>query len=73
VDRGTGGALQKSGSNSLLKRFRLEVKNIAKANNLPDYWVSYDVKIDPVTFSAKDAKRPTSGIAKGEGAQPDEL
>ena len=64
---------KKSGSNSPLKRFRLEVKNIAKANNLPDYWLSYDVKIDQVTFSAKDAKRPIGGIAKGEGAHLDEL
>jgi plasmid replication initiation protein len=60
---------KKSGSNSPLKRFRLEVKNIAKVDNLPDYWVRYDVKTDQVMFSAKESKRSTNVIAKEEGVQ----
>jgi plasmid replication initiation protein len=60
---------KKSGSNSPLKRFRLEVKNIAKVDNLPDYWVRYDVKTDQVMFSAKESKRSTNGITKEEGVQ----
>lgn len=47
---------KKSGSNSPLKRFRLEVKNIAKADCLPDYGLRYDANTDQVMFYAKDAK-----------------
>jgi plasmid replication initiation protein len=63
---------KKSGSNSPLKRFRLEVKNIAKADNLPDYWVGYDVKTDQVMFSVKESKKPLGGSAKGEGTHSDQ-
>jgi plasmid replication initiation protein len=47
---------KKSGSNSVLKRFRLEVKNIAKVDSLPDYRVHYDANSDQVMFYTKDSK-----------------
>jgi len=61
---------KKSGSNSPLKRFRLEVKNIAKADNLPDYWVRYDAKADQVMFSTKEPKKLAASAMKPEVSQP---
>jgi plasmid replication initiation protein len=57
---------KKSGSNSPLKRFRLEVKNIAKADNLPDYWVRYEASTDQVMFSAKEPKKLAANAMKAE-------
>lgn len=64
---------KKSGSTSPLKRFRLEIKNIAKVNNLPDYWVCFDVETDQVMFSVKESKKPIISIPKGEGQPQPEL
>ena len=47
---------KKSGANSVLKRFRLEVKNIAKADSLPDYRIHYDANSDQVMFYTKDPR-----------------
>jgi plasmid replication initiation protein len=57
---------KKSGSNSPLKRFRLEVKKIARADTLPDYRVRYDETADQVMFYTKDAKALAKSIGVAE-------
>jgi plasmid replication initiation protein len=57
---------KKSGSNSPLKRFRLEVKKIARADTLPDYRVHYDDKADQVLFYTKDPKALAKSIGAAE-------
>src|ERR1700756_3196306 len=59
---------KKSGSNSPLKRFRLEVKKIARADTLPDYRIRYDETADQVMFYTKDATvlAKSVGMAKTE-------
>ena len=58
---------KKSGSNGVLKRFRLEVKNIAKADSLLDYRIHYDANSDQVTFYTKD---PKALAASMKGSEP---
>jgi plasmid replication initiation protein len=41
---------QKVGSSALLKMFRHNIKQLAKANDLPDYSILYDSDTDTVTF-----------------------
>jgi plasmid replication initiation protein len=41
---------KKSGSQGLLKKFRLNVKNIAESNHLPDYLITFDTESDNVSF-----------------------
>jgi len=41
---------KKSGSQSLLKKFRFTIKDIVKNNHLPDYYLELDEKKDLVTF-----------------------
>lgn len=41
---------KKSGSQSPIKKFRLIVRNIARHNHLPDYFIEYDEHEDKVTF-----------------------
>jgi len=41
---------KKSGSQSPLKKFRMNIKNIAKYNHLPDYTLTYNDDSDNVTF-----------------------
>ena len=60
---------KKSGSNSPLKRFRLEVKNIAKADSLPDYRLSYDPNTDQVMFYTKDPKALAASMKRAEAPQ----
>jgi plasmid replication initiation protein len=62
---------KKSGSNSPLKRFRLEVRNIAKADNLPDYRLRYDANADQVMFYTKDAKKLAASVKSSETSQSD--
>jgi plasmid replication initiation protein len=62
---------KKSGSNSPLKRFRLEVKNIAKTDSLPDYRLRYDANTDQVTFHTKDAKALGTNMKRSEPSPPD--
>ena len=62
---------KKSGSNSPLKRFRLEVRNIAKADNLPDYRLRYDANADQVMFYTKDPKKLAASVKSSETSQPD--
>jgi plasmid replication initiation protein len=62
---------KKSGSNSPLKRFRLEVRNIAKADNLPDYRIRYDANADQVMFYTKDPKKLAESVSRSETSQPD--
>jgi plasmid replication initiation protein len=60
---------KKSGSNSPLKRFRLEIKNIAKADKLPDYRISYDANTDQVVFYPRHPKSlATDDVASGAHA-----
>ena len=51
----------------MLKRFRHEVKNIAKADSLPDYRVHYDANTDQVMFYTKDPK----ALAESMNVLPD--
>jgi plasmid replication initiation protein len=62
---------KKSGSNSVLKRFRLEVKNIANADSLPDYRVHYDANTDQVMFYTKDPKALAASMKGYERASSD--
>jgi plasmid replication initiation protein len=62
---------KKSGSNSPLKRFRLEVKNIAKTDGLPDYRLRYDANSDQVTFYTKDSKALGANGKGSESSPPD--
>jgi hypothetical protein len=48
--------LKKSGSQSVITRFRQMVKHIAEHDHLPDYRVSFDEKTDNVTFFNRDNK-----------------
>jgi plasmid replication initiation protein len=48
--------LKKSGSQSVITRFRQMVKHIAKHNHLPDYHLVYDEGRDMVTFLNRDNK-----------------
>jgi plasmid replication initiation protein len=45
---------EKSGSNGPLKRFRLEVRNIAKADSLPDYRLHYEGNSDHVLHKGSE-------------------
>jgi hypothetical protein len=60
-----------SGSNGVLKRFRLEVKNIAKADSLPDYRVHYDANSDQVMFYTKDRKALAESMKSSEQVSSD--
>ncbi|BBI93008.1 putative plasmid replication initiator protein [Serratia symbiotica str. Tucson] len=44
----------KTGSTALLKMFRHNIKQLAKANDLPDYSIRYDVKADMVIFNNRN-------------------
>ncbi|CAK8741712.1 hypothetical protein SODG_005030 [Sodalis praecaptivus] len=44
----------KTGSTSLLKMFRHNIKQLAKANDLPDYSIRYDAKADMVIFNNRN-------------------
>lgn len=44
----------KTGSTALLKMFRHNIKQLAKANDLPDYSIRYDVKADIVIFDNRN-------------------
>ncbi len=47
---------KKSGSTSPLKKFRLNIKQIAKSKHLPDYLVAYDEENDLVIFYNRGPK-----------------
>ena len=55
----------------MLKRFRLEVKNIAKADSLPDYRVHYDANSDQVMFYTKDPKALAESMKGSEQVSSD--
>ncbi|CAK8741735.1 hypothetical protein SODG_005053 [Sodalis praecaptivus] len=44
----------KTGSTALLKMFRHNIKQLAKANDLPDYSLRYDAKADMVIFNNRN-------------------
>ncbi|HGJ5862713.1 replication initiator protein A [Arsenophonus nasoniae] len=44
----------KTGSTALLKMFRHNIKQLAKANDLPDYSIRYDAKADMVIFNNRN-------------------
>ncbi|MDR5971490.1 replication initiator protein A [Escherichia coli] len=58
----------KSGSSALLKMFRHNIKQLAKANDLPDYAVSFDVEKDTVKFTYRhyDPKKEQEAIWRTE-------
>lgn len=45
---------KKSGSQSQLKKFRLNIKNLVKHDHLPDYTLEYDETVDKVTFHNRE-------------------
>jgi plasmid replication initiation protein len=47
---------EKSGSASLLKKFRVNIKGLAESNDLPDYRITFDSKTDSLTFYNKGGK-----------------
>ena len=58
---------KKSGSQSPLKKFRMNIKNIEKHNHLPDYSVSYDEDSDTITFKNRSKwwdKKKSEGLQK---------
>jgi hypothetical protein len=48
--------LKKSGSQSVITRFRQMVKHIAQHDHLPDYRVTFDELTDQITFFNRDGK-----------------
>lgn len=52
---------QKSGSSDTQRKFRLNLKNLADSNELPDYRLTFDKEADVVTFYARG---PKGGQAK---------
>ena len=64
---------KKSGSNSPLKRFRLEVKNMAKADTLPDYRLHYDANTDQITFYTKDGRSLGASLKNSESLSTEEV
>jgi plasmid replication initiation protein len=44
---------KKSGSQGLLKKFRLNIRNLVKHDHLPDYSISFDEKKDKVIFTSR--------------------
>jgi plasmid replication initiation protein len=61
---------KKSGSNSPLKRFRLEVKNVERAESLPDYRLHYETDSDQVIFYTKDPKALAESMKRFESVAP---
>ena len=60
---------KKSGSTSLLKKFRFDMKSLAQSNELPDYRVLFDENTDMVTFysrGVKGAKALIGDMTKGK-------
>lgn len=60
---------KKSGSTSLLKKFRFDMKSLAQSNELPDYRVLFDENTDMVTFysrGVKGAKARIGDMTKGK-------
>ena len=55
--------LNKSGSQSDLKKFRLMIRNLAKHDHLPDYRVLFDAATDKVTFINRSEPAQTSDKA----------
>jgi plasmid replication initiation protein len=47
---------EKSGSASLLKKFRVNIKGLAESNDLPDYRITFDSKTDSLTFYNRGGK-----------------
>jgi plasmid replication initiation protein len=47
---------KKSGSNAPLKKFRLNIRQIAKSGHLPDYRIAYNEKLDQVAFYKEGPK-----------------
>lgn len=44
----------KTGTSALLKMFRHNIKQLAKANDLPDYTIRYDARSDMVIFNNRN-------------------
>jgi plasmid replication initiation protein len=58
--------LKKSGSQSVITRFRQMVKHIAKHDHLPDYRVVYDETTDQVTFRNRESWWENATPSDGE-------
>lgn len=54
----------KSGSASPLRKFRMNVKEIAKENRLPDYIMDFEEATDKVTFYSKNAREVAQAITE---------
>jgi plasmid replication initiation protein len=56
---------KKSGSLSLLKKFRYSIKEVAENNHLPDYEIIFDPEEDIVTFVNRDDQLQARALLKG--------
>lgn len=57
---------EKCSAGSHLRAFRASVKNIAVADNLPEYRMMYCSEKDQVTFYIRDAKKLIAAVASGK-------
>ncbi|MGP1954743.1 MAG: replication initiator protein A, partial [Arsenophonus sp. NC-QC1-MAG3] len=51
----------KTGSTALLKMFRHNIKQLAKANDLPNYGIRYDAETDMVIFNNRNLTSDQEG------------
>ncbi|HGJ5869555.1 MULTISPECIES: replication initiator protein A [Arsenophonus] len=54
----------KTGSTSLLKMFRHNLKQLAQTNDLPDYEVLFDPSTDKVTFKNRNRNTPQAEVSR---------
>jgi plasmid replication initiation protein len=64
---GLANLLKKTGSQSPLKRFRQMLRDLANFDHLPDYSVSFDTKMDMVTFRNRGTMLITTSVVAWEG------
>lgn len=64
--------LNKSGSQSPLKRFREMIRGLVAHDHLPDYSVSYEAETDRVTFRNREVSQAGMVIETWEGELPPE-
>lgn len=64
---GLANLLNKTGSQSPLKRFRQMLRDLADYDHLPDYSVSFEAETDMVTFRNRGTMLITSAVSTWEG------
>lgn len=61
---------EKCGVRSHIRAFRQQVSNIAEADTLPEYRITYNREKDQVTFYTKNMKKLTAAVASGHSRIP---